>query len=419
MDFWVKKQGDKAYKEAMRVGKWMSGKKAKKADAEVSWENAKSFARSFGKYLKSGRPKSFEDQKKLAFLDALDPKEMQWLSKTAHAASKEEMHIFLKTVMYFIHVIDNLELGEENLVLVLKKMARDNSSLGEFYDYLIQYSDEKVAGRELRMGSVVSLLRKESELEDEYREWFCEEFCIPPEEVWSEYPNFFSTKTPKEFKSMRKKANLVALNNILSSVYGVYVGHAILGKINNYIQSGELTKLSFESRERAARVASLLFEFGLEDLSQNSNRITLGLKETVYEARKKIDIGSGAISSAYVLEDYLKYFKVHGLPSSDVEEITKLSQAGRQDEALEKTCKSMLQNTKKEYLILGEKKYRFGHEGEKMVAEFKRRVGGDGEASLLLLYDMIRVGDYPAALDRLKNICGAIDEVREGYPHLF
>ena len=397
----------------------MRGKKAKKADAEVGWRKARSFARSFGKYLKTGSPQTFEDQKILSFLNKLTPGEIEWLFKTARRTSKEEMHIFLKSVMYFIHILEDGEVGEENLVLMLKKMAGDNASLGEFYDYLVQYSDEKVAGRELRVGSLVSLLRKESNLEEEYRNWFCEEFCIPPEEVWSEYPNFFSSRTPREFKSMRAKANIVALTNILSSVYGVYVGNAILGKIRNYVKTGQLTKLSFESRERAARVASLLFEFGLEDLSQNSNRITLGLKETVYEARQRIEVGSKALSPEYILDDYLQYFQVHGLPSSDVEAITKLARAGRESEALEKTCKSMLQSTKKEYLILGEKKYRFGEEGEKMVADFKRRVGGDGEASLLLLYDMIRLGDYPAALNRLKTICGAIDGVREDYSHLF
>jgi len=121
-------------------------------------------------------------------------------------------------------------LGAKNLGIMLSKMAEDDARLGEFYGYLVQYGDARIEHRGFRFDSLVAIIQKESEIEKNYYEWFAEEFQVPPEGVWSEYPTFFSTKNPKELIEMRKGARWGPLSSILSSIYGMYVGNAVFGE---------------------------------------------------------------------------------------------------------------------------------------------------------------------------------------------
>ena len=86
---------------------------------------------------------------------------------------------------------------------------------------------------------------------------------------------------------------------------------------------------------------------------------------------------------------------------------------------MDRMCRFALRVCKKNYLVMGEKKYAFGDDGRKMVSDFKKNVGGQGEASLLSLYDMISRGDYTLALEKLRTILDAIDVVKGQYPHMF
>ena len=399
----------------------MNNEKAEKAEQELAWQDARGFARSFEDWANGDVDEiSYsEARKKCGFFSVLTENEKEWLLKAYGKAKKKENRVFFKTLIYFMYLLGTKKIGCDNLAKILRKMARDEARLGEFYDYLVQYSDERVDYKEIRFGSLASAIREGSKIEKEYYNWFRKEFNVPPEGAWSEYPNFFTTRTPKEFIEMRKKVDWKPLSSILSTTYGIYVGNAVLGKIEDYVKHGRITKLSFESKERAARIASLLFEFNLEDLSQSSNKVTLGLKETIYRARKKVGGSPSIPAEAYLIEDYLDYFKDHGLNRVHIAEIGGLFESGADIEALDKMCKSMLQACKKQYLIMGGKKYTFGKEGIRMVSDFKKYVGAEGDASLLLLYEMINRGDYTAALKRLKTICGALEEVRMEYPHLF
>ena|GEM_PF-2567377 len=399
----------------------MNNEKAKKAEQELAWRDARGFARSFEDWANGDvEDISYSDaRKKGGFFSLLTEKEKEWLLKAYGKAKKKENRIFFKTLIYFMYLLGTKKIGCDNLAKLLRKMARDNARLGEFFDYLVQYSDERVDYKAVRFGSLVSAIREGSDIENEYYNWFSKEFHVPPEGAWSEYPDFFTNKTPKEFIGMRKNVDWEPLSSILSTTYGIYAGSAVLGKIEDYVKHGGIAKVSFENKERAARIASLLFEFGLEDLTQSSNKITLGLKETIYRARKKVGQGPSIPAEAYVIDDYLDYFKGHGLNKVHIAEIGDLFESGQDAEALDKMCKSMLQACKKQYLIIGEKKYSFGEEGVRMVSDFKKHVGVEGDASLLSLYEMVSKRDYASALKRLKTICEALDEVRVEYPHLF
>jgi hypothetical protein len=399
----------------------MDGGKAEKAEQELAWRDSRIFARSLESWLK-GEGAGIQYQKggeTANFFSLLGRREKEWLRDSYSTAKKEERALFLKTLIYFMYWLGVRKTGCENLATMFRWMAGDGARLGEMYDYLVQYGDERIEHRGLRFSSMVSVLRKQTAIEQEYHRWFAEEFQVPPEGIWTDYPSFFSTKTPKEFAEMRKAVKWGALYNILSSPYGLYVGSAALGKIESYVKGGGLTKLTFPDRKRAARVASLLFEFGLQDISQNSNRITLGLKETIYEARKKVVSVPSIPAAEKVMDIYLDYFRGHGLGEEQAEEIGGLFSTGRDLEAVDRMCKLVLQECKRQYLLMGEKKYSFGEEGKKMISDFKKRVGEEGEASLLSLSDMLRSGEYSAALERLRAIMEAIEKVRGDYPQMF
>ncbi len=399
----------------------MVGEKAKKAEQELAWRDSRVFAQSFEKWLdgKTGKIVYFDGGKRIDLFSLFTDKEKEWLLKSYGKIKKDEKRIFFKTLIYFMCLLGTKKVGCKNLAKVLKKMATDDARLGEFYEYLVQYAERKVEYRGIRFSSLVSIMQKESNIEKEYYKWFSKEFHLPPEGKCPEHPDFFTTKTPKEFIEMRKNAKWKPLSSILSSIEGIYVGNAVLGKIKNYVEHGGITKLSFEGTERAARVANLLFEFGLQDISQSSNKITLGLKETIYEARKKIEEAPSFPREEYLMESYLDYFKAHGLDTVHINEISYLFNSGKEIEAVDKMCRLMVQACKKQYLIMGEKKYSFGKEGLRMVSEFKKYVGEEGHASLLLLYDMVSKRDYSSALKRLKTICDAMDDIRGDYPHMF
>ncbi len=397
----------------------MDGKKAKKAQEEIAWENARSLARSFESWLKGKDAKiEYRDKRnRVNLFSIFGKKEKEWLRGSYKRAKKRERMLFLKTLIYFMYGLGTKRIGCENLTIMLSKMTEDNARLGEFYGYLVQYGDARIEHREFRFDSLVAVIQKESDIEKEYYRWFAEEFQVPPEGAWAEYPTFFSTNTPKELIEMREGVRWGPLSSILSSIYGMYVGNAVLGKLEDYVENGGITRITFENKKRAARVANLLFEFGLQDLSQKSNRITLGLKETVYDARKKV--ASVSPPGEYIMESYLGYFKSHGLEEMQAKEINKLFSVGKEIEGMDRMCRFVLQVCKKNYLIMGEKKYSFGNEGREMVSDFKKSVGGQGDASLLSLYDMITRGDYTLALEKLRTILDAIDTVKGQYPHMF
>ncbi|MCP4648255.1 MAG: hypothetical protein GY852_11085 [bacterium] len=399
----------------------MDNNKAKKAKEELAWEDSRVFARSFESWLKSkgGKIEYGDRQKIIDLFSEFEKHEKEWLGGSYKKAKKRERSLFLKTLIYFTYGLGTEKIGCENLAIILKKMAEDNARLGEFYGYLVQYGDARVEGRGFRFDSLVGIMQKESRIDEEYYKWFDEEFQVPPEGIWAEYPTFFSTKTPKELIQMREGAKWGSLSSILSSIYGIYVGNAVLGKLRDYVEDGGITRITFENKKRAARVATLLFEFGLQDLSQKSDRITLGLKETVYEARKKVANAPSIPTEEYFVESYLGYFKSHGLKEMQANEINKLFSVGQEIEAMDKMCRFALQACKRNYLIMGEKKYSFGNEGREMISDFKKNVGGQGDASLLSLYDMITRGDYSLALEKLRAILDAIDNVKVQYPHMF
>lgn len=399
----------------------MDNTKAKKAEEELAWEEARVFVHLFESWLKGKKaePEYREKGEKVTLFSRMGKKERDWIKSTYKKAKKEERTLFLKTLIYFMYGLGTKRIGCENLSMMLRKMAEDGARLGELYDYLVQYGDERIDQRDLRFDSVVSLIRKKSNIEEEYYKWFYEEFQVPPEGVWTEYPSFFTARTPKELIEMRENANWDALSNILSSIYGIYVGHAALGKIRGYVGNGGIARLRFKDRKRAARIANLLFEFGLEDISQKSNRIVLGLKETVYDARQRVSAAPSVPTGKYFMATSLDYFKRHGLEVPKAKKISSLFESGKEIEAMEKMCRVVLQMCKREYLIMGQKKYSFGDEGRQMISEFKNDVGGDDEASLLSLYDMVTRRNYAPAIAKMRKILDAVDAVKGRYPHMF
>lgn len=398
----------------------MKGNKVEKAKHELAWRDARVFARLLEDWLKgNGKAPSYTTgERKIDFSSFVDGKEAEWLLGAYSKAKKKERLLFLKTVIYFMYWLGPKSSGFETLAKVFSIMAKDGARAGELYGYIVQYGDEKIDGTGMRFSSLLSMLRKESTIEKEYYEWFSEEFQVPPEGLWLDYPTFFSTKTPKELAEMRRNVNWGALSGILSSLHGIYVGSAARGRIKDYVENGGITKLAFENRKRAARVARLLFEFGLEDISQNGEKVSLGLKETIYEARKKIE-PAGLPPDSRFLDFYMDYFREHGLDENHVDEVNGLLGSGNVMGAVDRMCRHMLQACKKQYLMMGEKRYSFGKEGEKMIADFKNHVGAQGDASLLTLYDMVGKGEYAPALERLKVIFQAIKEVKGDYPHMF
>jgi hypothetical protein len=398
----------------------MDNTKAKKAKGEVDWEEARVFAHLFESWL-NGKKANItynEKGKKTEFFSRMEKKEKDWLKSSYKKAKKEEKKLFLKALIYFMYGLGTKRIGCENLAIMMKKMAEDTARIGEFYDYIVQYGDERIEHRNFRFDAVVSLMKKESKIEEEYYEWFSKEFQIPPEGIWSEYPSFFTTKTPKELIEMRRGVNWKALSNILSSVYGIYVGNAALGKLKDYAENGGIARLTFQDRKRAARIANLLFEFGLQDISQKSNRIVLGLKETVYDARQRV-AAPPVPTGRYFMDSCLGYFRRHGLGGPKIEEITRLFDGGKETEAVDRMCKLVLQMCKREYLVMGGKKYSFGEEGKQMLSDFKKNAGGEGQASLLSLYDMVTRQEYAPAIARMRVILDAMEHVKGKYSHMF
>ncbi|MFP3949723.1 MAG: hypothetical protein ACLFUZ_01375 [Candidatus Micrarchaeia archaeon] len=399
----------------------MEGRMAEKAKKEIEWEKARAFARGLESMLKGGKAKipARTRMKIKEFLASLGEREGSWIKDVYKKSGEKERKLFLKALMYFIFWLGTEKTGQRNLKETIGRMSRDGARLGEFYDYLVQYRDKKIKGRGVRLASLVSAMDRDINMGEEYYSWFSEEFNIPPEGVWTSYPTFFTGKTPKELRDARKKINWRALRNILSSVYGMYVGHAALGRIEEYVKNGQMAKLAFQNKKRAARIASLLFQFGIKDISQNGNKLSLGLRETIYQARKQVEGGPAIELNKRFLERYLKYFTAHGLDRGKAEEITRIFERGNKWEAIDRMCRMALRICKKEYLVMGEKKYKFGKMGKKMVSDFKKNVGKQGDASLLKLYEMIAEEDYTRALHRLRAILDSIDSVREGYPNIF
>ncbi len=395
----------------------MNEQKVKKAEDELAWRDSREFARSFEKTI-LGMIKKKEHSKN-DFFSLLNKTEIEWLLRAYESAKKDEKRIFFKTLIHIIYLLGTKRIGQDNLAKMLGKMAENNAHLGELYDYLVQYSDDRIKYKKMRFGSLVADIRKESDIEREYYTWFSKEYHIPQEGLRLEYPTFFTNKSPEETIRMRKNVNWAPLSSILSTTYGLYVGTAILGKIKKYIQQGGITKLRFENKERAARIGELLFEFGIIDISQSSNKITLGLKETIYNARKR---GVSSIEpgrKGYLLDRYLEYFKKHGLRRAQYNRITGLFTVGEENRALDTLCKSMLQVCKKQYLIIGETKERDKTEGKRILSAFKRYLGIKGNASLISIYEMVEQKEYFSALHHLKNISIALEKVDGEYPNTF
>ena len=405
----------------MREVEFMEGGRAEKAKKEIEWEKARAFARGLESMFRGGKAK-IRARTRIRikeFLVSLGEKERGCLEGAYKKAPEKERKLFLKALMYFMFWLGTGKTGQSNLKETIRRMSRDGARLGEFYDYLVQYRDKKLKGRGVRLASLVSAMDRDTNMGEEYYSWFSEEFNIPPEGVWTSYPTFFTGKTPKELGEAREKINWRALRNILSSVYGMYVGHAALGRIEEYVENGQMAKLAFQNKKRAARIASLLFQFGIKDISQNGNKLTLGLRETIYQARKQVEEEPAIELNKGFLERYLRYFTAHGMDRGKAEEITKIFSEGDKWGAIDKMCRMALRICKKEYLVMGEKKYTFGKQGKKMVSDFKKNVGKQGDASLLKLYEMIANEDYTRALHRIRAILDSIDSVREEYPGIF
>lgn len=396
----------------------MAEGKAEKAKEEIAWKKAGVFVRALEEFLegKGGR-KQKDAQGGAGGLLEIGENEGRWLAESYKKAGKAERRLFLKTVLHAIYGLGAGEGGKAALSWIVGKMAADGAHCGELYDYLMQYGNEKVAGSGTRLGAAVSATGKESGIDDEYYQWFNREFKVPKQEVWRRYPALFTAKSPGQIKEERKKASWKSLRKILSSLYHMHMGNAVLSRIRDYMEKGGLAKLSLENERRAARLAGILFEFGLEDVGQNGNMVTLGLRETIYDARKSIAGGGGTHVPA--VGAYLDYFR-DNLPGGEYSgELPGLIESGMESEAAERMCRAVLQECKKSYLILGQKKYTFGSEGEKMIEHFKSHVGREGDASLLSVYDMIIREDYARALEKLRAIVTALKEVRGEYPHMF
>ena len=140
----------------------MNTEKAKKAEQELSWQEAREFARSFEDWVNGEKEDIFysKTNKKEGFFSRFSMGEKEWILKSYGMAKKTEKRVFFKTLIHFMNILGRKKIGYDNLAKILKKMANDNAKLGEFYDYLVQYSDERVEYKQIRFGAVVSKIRK-------------------------------------------------------------------------------------------------------------------------------------------------------------------------------------------------------------------------------------------------------------------
>lgn len=199
---------------------------------------------------------------------------------------------------------------------------------------------------------------------------------------------------------------------------GRLVGSAAMGRILGYLQTGKLTKLVFEDKAAARGVAQILHESGVDDISASGNRINMGLKETIYHAKKRI-AEEGFGGSVQDVLGHLEYFSRKGIGGARINQAKKMLESGNAGGAIEEVCRIALKSCRERYLAMGEVKRSFGNDGREMVSAFKKHVGAEGDSSLLVIYDMVERGEYPSALGRLKRIFDAIEIIEGKYPHMF
>ncbi len=390
---------------------------------ELAEKSAKAFAADLVRWLRTGSgaiPFEGADGKKDELFYRLTEGEKKWARDAYSAAKEEEIELFSETLSQFMYWLGTKRIGCENLLWVLRKMARDGGRLGEFYSYLVQYSDETLLHKQVRLGSVVSMMRQHGETEKRYSAWFADEFRVPGEGIFDgEPPLLFSTRSAKEMKELREKADVVAIYSMFSASGSAHAGSAALGRIFDYLETGEVKALVFENRGRANRIAGLLFEAGVEDVMVSGRRLALGLKEKMSAATFLQDQPSEAPTEEEIGYAYLDYFSTHGIGESEGSQIKQLLEGGKAREALRAMGLAAIEMCRDQYLVLGEKRYAFGEEGEKMVSEFRTNAGGDENASLLRVSELVERGAFVSALERLGRIINAVENAKEAYPHLF
>lgn len=390
---------------------------------ELAEKSAKGFAADFVRWLRTGGgaiPFEGADGKNEELFFRLTDGEKRWARDAYSAARDEEVELFSETLSQFMYWLGTKRVGCENLLWLLRKMARDGARLGEFYDYLVQYSDESLLHKPMRLGAVVSMIRQHGETEKRYSEWFCREFKIPLDGIHEEDGLLiFSTKKANELQEERKNADVAAIYSIFYKSGVSHLGSASLGRIFDYLLSGEITKLVLESKNRANWVAGLLFESGVEDVMVSGRRITLGLKEKMSSATFMQEQTAEMPTEEEIGYAYLDYFSTHGIGEREGSEIKQLLESGNAKDALRAMGLAAIEMCRSQYLLLGEKRYSFGEEGEKMVSEFRANAGGDENASLLRVSELVERGAFVPALERLGRIINAVENAKEAYPHLF
>lgn len=396
----------------------MAGRKAEKAKAEIAWRQARAFVRSLEKWMGSGRGNKVSAggaEGEVDCMGLLGGREKKWVREKYGKAGRKEKRLFLKSAMHFMCLLGTGETGCKNLANTLRRMCAGRAELGEFYEYVLQHSDDKVGKGGGRLGAVASGMEKMG-LGKEYYAWFREKYGEAEGGADAGGRAAKGARTPGGLRRARKAVDAKALAGAIFPKKGRLVGSAALMRIMDYLEDGRLTKLAFENRESAAAVAGALGRAGIGDVSLNGSRVNLGLRETLHNAKKRI-AGESA-GAQRPLETYVEYFRKHGLGEAGVKEVKALLGGGRPKEAAERACRLALQACKKHYLIMGGKRYSFGKEGEKMLLSFRKHAG-EGKSSLLAVHDMIGRGEYPPALERLRRIFGAIEAVQGQYPHMF
>ncbi len=390
---------------------------------ELAEKNARAFAADFARWLQTGSgaiPFEGAEGKKDELFFRLTDGEKRWARDAYSAAKDEEIELFTETLSQFMYWLGTKRIGCENLLWVLRRMARDGARIGEFYGYLVQYSDETLLHKQVRMGSVVSMMRQHGGTEKRYAGWFSEEFRMPPEGSHEEDPPLlFSTKNAEELGEQRKNVDASVIYSMFSAKGVSHVGNAALGRIFDYLANGEITRLVFESKNRANWIAGLLFETGVEDVMVSGRSLTLGLKERMSAATFLQEQASEMPSEEEIGYAYLDYFSTHGIGEKEGSQIKQLLESGKAREALRAMGLAAIEMCRNQYLVLGEKRYAYGEEGEKMVSEFRAKAGGDENASLLRVSELVERGAFVPALERLGRIITAVENAKETYPQLF
>lgn len=390
---------------------------------ELAEKSAKAFAADFARWLRTGSgaiPFEGANGKKDELFYRLTDGEKRWARDSYSAAGESEVELFRGTLSQFMYWLGTKRTGCENLLWILRKMARDGARLGEFYGYLLHYSDEMLLHKQVRLGSVVSMMRQHGDTEKGYSEWFAAEFGVPQEGILeTEPPLLFSTRSAKEMKQLRESADVLAVYSIFSANGPAHTGSAALGRIFDYLENGEVKALVFENKNRANRIAGLLFETGVEDVMVSGRRITLGLKEKLSSAAFTQEQPSEMPTEEEIGYAYLDYFTTHGIGEREGSQIKQLLDSGKAKDALRAMGLAAIEMCRNQYLVLGEKRYSYGQEGEKMVSEFRANAGGDENASLLRVSELVERGAFVPALERLGRIISAVESAKESYPHLF